>query len=83
METQHDVLQVNALDVSLAAMIGYGFVKNTESPESAGFGSYPDNRVMYNLDAGISYFVIEEMAITLRAGIGTQGVILAGLQFKL
>jgi hypothetical protein len=38
---------------------------------------------MYNLDAGISYFVIEEMAISLRAGIGTQGVILAGLQFKL
>lgn len=77
------VIQADALDVSLAAMIGYGFVNNTETPQSAGFGSYPDNRVMYNLDAGIAYFLIEEMAITLRAGIGTQGVILAGLQFKL
>lgn len=77
------VIQSDALDVSLAAMIGYGFVKNTETPQSPGFGSYPDNRVMYNLDAGIAYFVIEEMAITLRAGIGTQGVVLAGLQFKL
>lgn len=77
------VLQTASLDISLAASVGYGFVKNTESPQSDGFGSYPENRTMYNIDAGISYFVIENLALTLRGGIGTNGVLMAGLMFRL
>jgi hypothetical protein len=77
------VIQTATLDVSLAASVGYGFVKNSESPQSDEFGSYPENRTMYNIDAGIAYFVIDNLALTLRGGIGTNGVLMAGLMFRL
>ena len=72
------------LDFSMSIMFGYGAVKYVDTPADSNQNLYrSESTFVYNWHAGVDYFVIEHLALSLRLGIGTQGILQTGLTFKL